>query len=175
MEHLPSYVVDWDLSQAELGIESFRSFMHASGAKFEPTPDLQKILEAWRKGRENQRYSPKVMFEEAMMREGDKSLLASGDARRLFREVGEVRRWRLLTPEQAQSAKANGMKLEAAGAPFRRALWTFATIPVALGTYYAADHVLRQQGVDENIAFLFALGAWFIVRQILDRTVLKPR
>lgn len=175
MEHLPDYVVDWDLTQAERGIESFTSFMRASGVKFEPTPDLHKILQSWRGARENASFSPRVMFEEALMREGDKSLSASGDARRLFREAGEIRRWRLLTPEQVQSAKANGMKLEATGAPFRRAMWSIATIPVALGTYYAADHLLRQRGIDETYAWLVALGAYVLVRQILNRTILKPR
>jgi hypothetical protein len=173
MENLPAYVVDWDLSQAERGIESFTQFMQSAGAKFQPTSDLQKMLEAFRGGRESPRYSPREMFEESLMREGNKSLSASGDARRLFREVGEVRRWRLLTPEQVQSARANGVKLEAAGAPFRRAMWTFATIPVAIGTYVAADRLLRQQGVDENLAFLIALAAWFLVRQVLNRTLLR--
>ena len=175
MEHLPAYVVDWELAQAERGIESFTSFMRASGAKFEPNSDLQKMLEAMRKGRESPRYSPREMFEETLMREGNKSLAATQDARRLFREVGEVRRWRLLTPEQVQSAKANGMKLETAGAPFRRAMLSLATIPVALGAYVVADRVLRQQGVDERYAWLIALGAYALVRQILNRTILKAR
>lgn len=175
MEHLPSYVVDWDLSQAERGIQGFTQFMQASGAKFEPTSDLQKMLETFRGGRESPRYSPREMFEEAMMREADKALTASGDARRLFREVGEVRRWRLLTPEQVKTAKANGMKLEAAGAAFRRAMMTFATIPVAIGTYVIALRVLREQGVEETYAWLIALAAWFLVRQVLNRTVLRAR
>ena len=63
--------------------------------------------------------------------------------------------------------------MEAAGATVRRAMWSFATIPVAIGTYVIVSRLLHDQGVDEWVAWLAAIGAWALVRFVLNRTLLK--
>ncbi len=173
MDHLPTYVVDWELAQAEQGIERFVGFLSSAGVKFEPSDRLHKMLAALRDAQPSEKHSPRDLFEEQMMVAANKTLSAAGDPRRMFRELGEVRRWRLMKPEEVASATASGMKFEAAGATFRRAMWGFATIPVALGTYVMVSRLLREQGVDEWVAWFAAIGAWALVRFVLNRTLLK--
>lgn len=173
MDHRPAYVVDWQLAQAEQGIEQFVVFLAGAGVKFEPSARLKKMLQAMREAEPSKTHSPRDLFEEQMMVAANKTLSAGADPRRMFREVGEVRRWRLMKPDEVASAKASGTKLEAAGATFRRAMWSFATVPVAIGTYVVVSRLLRDQGVDEWVAFLAAFGAWALVRFVLNRTLLK--
>jgi hypothetical protein len=175
MDHLPAYVVDWELNQSEQGLEKFVAFLAAAGVKFEVSSDLRKILDVWKDAKPSVRVNPRSMFEEQLMLAANKTLGFAGDKRRLFRELGEVRKWRLMTPDEVKRAEESGMKLEKAGASFRRAMWTFGTIPVAIGTYFLSLNLLRERGVDENLAWLIALAAWFIVRQTLNRTLLRAR
>ena len=173
MEHPPAYVVDWQLPQAEHGLERFVTFLADAGIKFEPSDRLHKMLAALRDAQRSEKHSPRDLFEEQMMVAANKTLAAASDPRRMFRELGEVRRWRLMKPEEVASATASGLKFEAAGATFRRAMWSFATIPVAIGTYVLVSRVLRDQGVDEWVAWAAAIGAWALVRCMLNRTVLR--
>lgn len=175
MEHLPAYVIDWDLDQSERGLEKFTAFLSAAGVKFEVSKDLRTLLDTTKTMKPSRLVTPLHLFEEHLMLAANKTLQAAGDARRLVRELGDVRTWRLMTPDELKRAEDSGMKLEKAGANFRRAMWTFATIPVAIGTYVLSLNLLREQGVDENLAWLIALAAWFFVRQLLNRTLLKPR
>jgi hypothetical protein len=176
MEHTPAYVVDWQLAESERGVETFKNFLTAAGVKFEVSADLRKMLDVTKELKPSPRIDPRGIFEEHLMVAGNKALESSGDARRLVRELGgEVRRWRLLTPDELTRAAASGMKFEKAGAHLRRTLWTLATIPVAIGTYVLTTRLLRERGIDENLAWLIAMAAWFGVRQVLNRTLLKAR
>ncbi len=173
MVHLPAYIVDWELAQAEQGIDRFITFLSTAGVKFEPSDQLKKMLKALREAEPSKTHSPRDLFEEQLMVAANKTLAAAGDPRRMFRELGEVRRWRLMKPEEVTSATASGLKFEAAGATFRRAMWSFATIPVAIGTYVMVSRLLRDRGVDEWVAWLAAIGAWALVRFVLNRTLLR--
>lgn len=168
MENTPAYVVDWELDQAERGLESFSAFLGAAGAKFTPSPDLLKLLETMRKAKGSARFSPRELFEHQLMTAANKSLAAGGDQRQLFLQRAPVQRWVLLAPMQAAE-----MKVEKPGAPGRRAIWGLASVPVALGTFVLANRVLRERGIDEWVAWLIALAAWYAVRQLLNRTLLK--
>lgn len=170
----PTYVVDWELDQADRGLAAFSTFLGAAGVKFEPSSDLRTLLETFRKSKPSPVFSPREMFVHQLMTAANKTLQAAGDARLLFLESG-TQRWLLLAPDALQRARATGLKLERAGAPGRRALLGLATVPVALGTYVLASRLLREQGVNEALAWLIALAAWFLVRQVLNRTVLKAR
>lgn len=168
------YVVDWELDQAERGLSAFTTFLGAAGVKFEPPDELRKLLETLRKSRGSPVFSPREMFVHQLMTSANKSLEGSGDARRLLLESG-TQRWQLLTPEAAERLKSTGVKLERAGAPGRRALWSLASVPVALGTYVVASRLLRAQGLNESVSWLIALAVWFAVRQLLNRTLLRAR
>ncbi len=173
MTHLPVYVVDWQLPQAEQGIERFVTFLADAGIKFAPDDRLHKMLAALREAQPSTKHSARDLFEEQMMVAANKTLSAAADPRRMFRELGEVRRWRLMKPEEVATATAAGTKFEAAGATFRRAMWSFATVPVALGTYFIVSRLLREQGVDEWVAWFAAIAAWAGVRFVLNRTLLR--
>ena len=170
MENASAYVVDWELDQAERGLASFTAFLGAAGAKFTPSPELLKLLGTLRTSKGSPRFSPRELFEHQLMTTANKSLAAEGDPRQLFLQREPARRWLLLRP-----ADAAGLKLEKPGAPGRRALWGLASVPVALGTFLVADRLLRERGINEWVAWLIALAAWFAVRQLLNRTLLKPR
>ena len=172
MEPFPSYVVDWELAQSERGLASFKAFLSGAGVQFELPDDLRRLLTALEPMAATARSSPREIFEERLMTSVNEALATAGDPRRLYRSVEATRRWLLLSPEETTRASAAGLTLERAGAPFRRAVWNLASVPVAIGTYLLTDHLLRERGLDPMLAWLFALGAWFLVRQVLNRTVL---
>ncbi len=175
MDHAPAYVVDWELAQAERGLASFSAFLGAAGAKFTPPPDLLTMLDTLSKSKPSAVFSPRELFVHQLMTTANKSLSAAGDERQLFLQRTPVERWVLLAPAAVGRAQASGVKLERPGAPGRRGVWMLASIPVAIGVYVLANRVLRERGVDEWVAWLIALAAWFAVRQLMNRTLLKAR
>lgn len=99
------------------------------------------------------------------------ALTNAGDPRRLAKVTG-ASTWVLVTPEERAALARSGHRLEVGA----EAMWrSLATIPITLGSFFAAQWACREGGLDENVAWVVALVVYAItVRVVRGRWPFQP-
>jgi hypothetical protein len=92
----------------------------------------------------------------------DDALAARNDERRIATLTANGARY-VLTPAERVALEGEGHRF-VVGNP---ALRTFATIPITLGAYFAAQYACARAGLDRNVAWGIALVVWALTVRVV--------